>query len=159
MNLDDVEIVELDLHNISEILDIERMSFTTPWSRDAFISELSIPHSFSVGIKSRKYNSILAFAVFWLIDDEVHILNIAVNPQFRKKGLARYLLSSIITQAKSVLCKFVFLEVRPSNKSALALYESMNFVFVGKRPGYYSDTGEDALLYTLYLEDNFNESQ
>jgi ribosomal-protein-alanine N-acetyltransferase len=79
----------------------------------------------------------------------MHILNLAVHPSKRRRGIARRLLSEGLAQARALGAELAWLEVRPSNNAARALYESFGFKEAGRRPGYYDDTQEDALLLTL----------
>jgi ribosomal-protein-alanine N-acetyltransferase len=81
----------------------------------------------------------------------VHITNVAVRPNARRQGIARSLLSSVLEDGRSRGFKVVVLEVRPSNRHALRLYESFGFRVVGRRHGYYYDTGEDALVMEIAL--------
>jgi ribosomal-protein-alanine N-acetyltransferase len=78
-------------------------------------------------------------------------LNIAVAPEKRGRGIGRYLLGRVIELGENVSVDRIWLEVRPSNSAALALYRGAGFIEDGIRPGYYSDTGEDAVLMSLYL--------
>ena len=78
--------------------------------------------------------------------DELHITNVAVHPEARRHGIARSLLESVFERARAGSARMVLLEVRPSNVEASALYESFGFRVVGRRRGYYYDTGEDALV-------------
>ena len=79
----------------------------------------------------------------------MHILNLAVHPERRRRGLARRLLAEGLAQARKLGAELAWLEVRPTNLPALALYASFGFKEVGRRPRYYDDTQEDALLLTL----------
>lgn len=153
------QIIELDKTWLSQLLDIERKSFGNPWSKTAFISEMGLDYSFTIGITDPGETTLYAFSVFWLVEDEIHILNIAVNPEFRRQGFAKVLIDYILGQAHAVICQFVYLEVRINNLAAISLYEKTGFTLVGKRPRYYSDTGEDALLYTYYLKETDNNEE
>ncbi|MBU1240283.1 ribosomal protein S18-alanine N-acetyltransferase [Myxococcota bacterium] len=148
------EIIPLDRGHLNEILDIEVLSFGSPWTEVAFLGEFVQPHSFTYGVVSLTDHKVMAYIVFWLLEDEVHILNLAVHPAFRREGLANSLLTYLVDVSQKAMCRLVFLEVRPSNLAALRLYESFGFVKVGIRPNYYTDTSEDAHLYTLFLEDS-----
>jgi ribosomal-protein-alanine N-acetyltransferase len=81
--------------------------------------------------------------------EEMHIINLAVHPEHRRKGIARRLLTEGLAQARALGAELAWLEVRPSNAPARVLYESFGFKEVGRRPRYYDDTNEDALLLTL----------
>jgi ribosomal-protein-alanine N-acetyltransferase len=87
-----------------------------------------------------------------VVAEEMHILNLAVHPQHRRRGLARRLLTTAMTQARGLGAQVAWLEVRPSNHPALKLYELFGFKELGRRPRYYDDTQEDALLLACYWE-------
>ena len=147
------ELVVLNIQDLDEMLAIEELSFGSPWPRVSFLGEFSVPHSFSYGVRSETDNKLLGYIVFWLLEDEIHILNLAVHPAVRRGGIATVLLKYLVDVAQKAACRLIFLEVRPSNVAALSLYESFGFTKVGMRPNYYTDTKEDALLYTLFLEE------
>lgn len=93
------------------------------------------------------------YLIYWVVAEEMHILNLAVHPQQRRRGIARCLLSTAMSQARELGAQVAWLEVRPSNTQALALYRSFGFKKVGTRPRYYDDTQEDALLLAYYWEE------
>jgi ribosomal-protein-alanine N-acetyltransferase len=80
----------------------------------------------------------------------MHLLNLAVHPTHRRQGISRSLLSTALVQARDQGAGVAWLEVRPSNQAALSLYQSFDFEEVGVRPGYYTDNGEDALIYAFF---------
>jgi ribosomal-protein-alanine N-acetyltransferase len=139
------------LADVSAIWAIESLSFSTPWSRWSFLSELGHRNSFMLvaGPPSPQPWETWAYLIFWVVIEEMHILNLAVHPVHRQKGIARRLLSEGLAQARIQGAEIAWLEVRPSNLAARALYESFGFKEVGRRPRYYDDTQEDALLLTL----------
>ena len=98
------------------------------------------------------------YLIYWVVADEMHILNLAVHPQQRRRSLARLLLTTSMTQARELGAQVAWLEVRPSNHPALHLYQSLGFKKVGRRPRYYDDTQEDALLLAYYWEEGEEES-
>ena len=93
--------------------------------------------------------TIIGFAGFWLIADEIHISTIATHPQWRGRGLGELLLLNLLFQSYTHPANMVTLEVRRSNTVAQALYRKYRFEEVGTRPRYYRDSGEDALLMTM----------
>ncbi len=95
--------------------------------------------------------TIVAFAVFWLLAEELHLLDLAVAPEYRRRGLGRRLLTEVLVRGYQKGAEFAWLEVRPSNMPALALYQSCGFQQVMVRKRYYSETGEDALVLMLPL--------
>jgi ribosomal-protein-alanine N-acetyltransferase len=139
------------LADVSAIWAIESLSFPSPWSRWSFLAELGHrnSHMLVAGPPSYQPWQTWAYLIFWVVFDEMHILNLAVHPSHRRRGIARRLLSEGLAQARTLGAELAWLEVRPSNAPARALYESFGFKEVGRRPGYYDDTQEDALLLTL----------
>ena len=91
---------------------------------------------------------------FWEIGHEIHVTNLAVHPEWRRRGVARRLLATALAEGVVRGVILAFLEVRPSNTRALALYESLGFQVIGRRNGYYFDTGEDALVMEARLGDD-----
>ena len=123
---------------------IERLSFSTPWERQAFSDELARPWARLEVLRQVASDCIVAFSNYWLVADELHILNIAVHPDERRHGHAARLLDHILSEASHHKMRVVLLEVRFSNLAAQALYRKFGFCEVGKLPKYYADTGEDA---------------
>jgi ribosomal-protein-alanine N-acetyltransferase len=136
--------------DLEEVLAIERASFSMPWSRGAFLYELEqnrVARCYVV----REDGRLIGYICLWEVADEVHITNVAVHPDLRRRGVARSLLSAVLDDARQRKLRLVVLEVRPSNAEALGLYESFGFRVVGRRRGYYYDTGEDALVMEASL--------
>jgi ribosomal-protein-alanine N-acetyltransferase len=136
--------------DLDEVLAIERASFTMPWSRGAFLYELEQNRVARCHVV-REDDAIVGYLCLWEIADEIHVTNIAIHPDHRRRGIARELLAGLIAQARGRDIRMIVLEVRPSNHQAIALYESFNFRVTGRRRGYYYDTGEDALVMETRL--------
>ena len=135
--------------DIPRILKIERMSFSTPWTEMAFLNEIYNPTSIN---KVAVYgNDIVAYICANSVIDEGHILNIAVYPDMRRRGIAVALLENVIGELKKKSCKSLYLEVRASNISAIRFYENYGFVSVGIRKNYYTSPREDAVVMMLEL--------
>lgn len=137
--------------DLDEVLTIERASFTMPWSRGAFLYEMQQNRVARCWVARDDDGDVAGYLCLWEVADEVHITNVAVRPNARRQGIARALLRSVIDNARAGAFKVVVLEVRPSNHHALMLYESFGFRVVGRRHGYYYDTGEDALVMEVAL--------
>lgn len=130
--------------DLDEIMEIEILSFATPWSMSTFIHEMDSPHSvFEV---MRLDGRLVGYGGFWHIMDEAHISNIAVHPDYRRRGLGRKLLVRLLGQAIARKASKATLEVRPSNIAALNLYGSFRFEVIAVHKNYYTDEGEDALI-------------
>jgi [ribosomal protein S18]-alanine N-acetyltransferase len=142
------------LADVPAIWAIEALSFPSPWSRWSFLAELGHRNSRTlvVGPPSPHPWQTWGYLVFWVVLEEMHILNLAIHPSHRHHGIARRLLAEGLAQARTLGAELAWLEVRPSNTAARALYESFGFKEVGRRPRYYDDTQEDALLLTLSWE-------
>ena len=139
------------LEDLDEVLAIERASFTMPWSRGAFLYEIQQNRVARCWVSRFDDGPVVGYLCLWEVADELHITNVAVQPSARRRGIARSLLRSVLEDGRSRGFKVVVLEVRPSNSHALSLYESFGFRVVGRRHGYYYDTGEDALVMELVL--------
>lgn len=137
--------------DLDRIMEIERASFPKPWTRPMFEGELRNPVSFSYTLKvfPEGKEEIGAYIIFWVVHGEAHILNIAVNPKFRGKGVAARLLSLMLDVMKRNMVYEVFLEVRVSNAAARALYARFGFREAFVRKNYYGD--EDAIVMVLDL--------
>jgi [ribosomal protein S18]-alanine N-acetyltransferase len=142
------------LADVPAIWAIETLSFPSPWSRWSFLAELGHRNSYTlvVGPSSLHPWRTWGYLVFWVVLEEMHILNLAVHPAHRRHGIARRLLSEGLAQSRTLGAEVAWLEVRPSNTAARTLYEAFGFKEVGRRPRYYDDTQEDALLLTLEWE-------
>jgi ribosomal-protein-alanine N-acetyltransferase len=144
---------EMRLDDIEEIHAMEMRIFPTPWALSSYRFEVEKNRA-STPILIERTNEqaqgkIAAYIVAWLLVDEIHIANIAVDPDFRRMGLARRMLSYVLTKAALDGAQTASLEVRESNEAAQALYEEMGFQLAGRRKHYYQDNGEDALLMNL----------
>lgn len=130
-------------------MEIERLSFATPWVRQAFTDEMARPWAHLELLWDHASGRAVGFCNYWLVADELHILNIAVHPDFRKQGHALALAHHILAAAHEAKARVVMLEVRVSNVAARSLYRKLGFREVGTRPKYYADNGEDAVLMDL----------
>jgi len=154
MDHDGLTIGEYVEGDLLEILEIEKDSFPTPWSPGLFHGEMINPVSrmFVAKTLHAQKISVVGYVVFWQVADEIHLHNIAVRRDLRKGGIASRLLSKVIRDCRLEGARFVTLEVRRSNLPAQKLYENFGFSVRGVRCGYYTDTGEDALIMSVDLE-------
>jgi ribosomal-protein-alanine N-acetyltransferase len=155
-------IEKASLKHIDAIAEIERSSFVAPWSRKMLLSELeghdfSHAHIAKIQEDPTKRPVIAGYIFFWSVADEIHIINIAVHPRFRKMGIGRRLLQVALDYGRKTGARHAFLEVRVSNLNAQHLYTKMGFKVTGMRRGYYTDNREDALVMKYVFENDKNQ--
>ncbi len=138
------------LTDVAAMLDIERRSFGDPWSEGSFREALTSPWSF--GLVAQGNRGIAGYLVAREVAGTGEVLNLAVAPEWRRKGIGGALLQAGIAALRRRRVTEVFLEVRESNRSAQALYLSHGFRAVGQRAAYYRNPREDALVLRLGLE-------
>jgi ribosomal-protein-alanine N-acetyltransferase len=140
--------------DLPRIMEIEAAGFLHPWSEPMLRSELS--HAWSVVLGAAEVapgpERLLGYVIYWLVHDEVHVLNVATAPESRRRGVGRALMEQAAAHGRRRGCRLVTLEVRRSNAPAQALYRGLGFRQVGVRPGYYAEEGEDAIIMTLDLD-------
>jgi len=130
--------------DVPAVAAIERTSFSTPWSENSFYSEVYGKYSIArVAVLSGR---IVGYVIARLILDEGHLLDLAVHPEFRMRGIAGMLMEDVMRGLQINRCKAFFLEVRASNSAALKLYEEAGFRVIGTRKNYYKDPVEDACI-------------
>ena len=140
-----VEAMHLD--DVLAVHEIERLSFSTPWPAYAFEQELR-GNRLARYVVARAGERVVGFTGVWLMVDEAHITTFGVHPDWRRQGIGRQLLLSVVDLAVTLHARRMTLEVRASNDAAQTLYRSFGFEVVGRRPRYYTDDGEDALVMT-----------
>jgi [ribosomal protein S18]-alanine N-acetyltransferase len=139
--------------DLDRVVEIEKDGFKHPWSRDLLLRELG--HSWSTILLAVEEDGpgevILGFAVFWLVHDEVHVLNIATAQEARRRGIGRALMHEAAEAGRRRGARLSTLEVRRSNTPAISLYRSLGYRQVGIRPNYYAEEREDAIVMMLDL--------
>jgi len=134
----------MEEYDIPAVLEIERISFSTPWSEYSFLNEIYKKYAFSrVAVFE---GNVIGYICVNYVLHEAHILNLAVNPDFRRRGVATMLMNEALGELKKKNCVFIYLEVRVSNIGAREFYKSFGFESVGIRKKYYASPNEDALL-------------
>jgi ribosomal-protein-alanine N-acetyltransferase len=180
-----IRIAPMTTADLDAVMDIELASHLEPWSSKAFMEELVQPCSriLTARVPAGLFNNpsripsniivdesrtegepsegerIIGYICIWLVADEAQILNIAVHCKWRGRGIGRALLSCALRHARERESRIAVLEVRPSNTSALRLYESLGFRTVGIRPNYYAGNKEPAILMELNLDDRGRQQQ
>jgi ribosomal-protein-alanine N-acetyltransferase len=132
--------------DLDGVLDVERESFTNPWTREMYSWELqnrAVCHIYVVRTDGCR---VAGFCAFWLVFDEIHINNLAMRPDFRGLGMGTALLTHVMDAGRDLGARRATLEVRASNDAALRLYERLRFYVAGRRRNYYSNPVEDALI-------------
>jgi [ribosomal protein S18]-alanine N-acetyltransferase len=137
--------------DLDALMEIERLSFRAPWSRQVFQGELGRAGAYIDVLRAVPDGPVLAFSNYWRVVDELHLLKLATHPEGRRHGWGSRLLAHLLAVGRQVGCRLVTLEVRRSNEEAQRLYRRYGFRAVGLRPGYYADDGEDAVVMTLEL--------
>jgi ribosomal-protein-alanine N-acetyltransferase len=138
-------IAPMRYEDIDGILHVEKRSFLTPWSRFAFLCELR-DNQFAHYFVAKDADWVIGYAGMWLILNEAHVTNVAVDPAYRGKKVGEALMRTLMSVAREKKADRMTLEVRPSNAVAKNLYKKLGFIELGLRKGYYSDTGEDAII-------------
>ena len=132
--------------DLDGVLEVEAESFTNPWTREMYVSELrnrSVCHILVVRTEGRP---VVGFCAFWLVCEEIHINNLAIRPGYRGRGLGTALVSEVLTQAQALGASRATLEVRESNVNARRMYERLGFQVTATRRDYYTSPVEDALI-------------
>jgi [ribosomal protein S18]-alanine N-acetyltransferase len=144
-----IELRRLGLVDLREIEEIERRSYATPWSRSMFAGELAKPSSICLGAfeaAESESSRLCGYLIVSRYVDAWHVMNVAVAPEHRGRGIATMLLERLFEVTAEDERRGYTLEVRVSNATATALYERLGFQARGIRRGYYTDNREDALI-------------
>jgi ribosomal-protein-alanine N-acetyltransferase len=141
---------------IKEIAELEKACFSEPWSENAVKEFLEFENNRFLVAKNEKEGTFAGYIGFSVVLDEVHIANVAVKKEYRRKGVADMLLESLEKTAGEKNCKVLMLEVRKSNTPAIKLYEKHGYIKSGERKGFYTNPKEDAVLmnYEIKAERN-----
>lgn len=136
--------------DIPGVLEVEKSSFSTPWSENSFYEELNNPLAHYLVAKDNE--KVVGYMGYWHIVDEGHITNVAVHSDYRRQGIGHLLVESVLLYIKESNIQRMTLEVRESNKGAIHLYESFGFRALGRRKDYYDSPKEDAVIYWLEVD-------
>jgi [ribosomal protein S18]-alanine N-acetyltransferase len=140
--------------DVARVMEIEKDGFKHPWSRDLIERELG--HAWSqillaCELGAPEAERILGYIVFWLVHDEIHVLNVATAIEARRRGVGRALMAAAENAGRSRGARISTLEVRRSNEGAIALYRAIGYRQVGVRPNYYAEENEDAIVMVKQL--------
>ena len=150
------KIEKMTLASLDEVMQIEALAYGKHhWSRDSFVAEIDNKIS-TYNCAIDESGKMAGYMGLWKIIDEGHVTNLAVHPDFRRKGVAKALLLSALEECYIEKIKYLTLEVRVSNQGAINLYESFGFKSLGVRKKYYQNNNEDALI--MWSENIFSEN-
>ncbi len=144
----EVKIEQMTAKDLEQILKIEKESFNSPWSRHSFLRDIN-DNSYAIYLTAKIKEKVVGYIGTWLLIDELHITNLAVDPEYRQQGIATRLLKKVIRIIKednSVALSLITLEVRESNRAAIKLYQKLGFSRIRVRPNYYRDNQENAIV-------------
>ncbi len=148
-----VRIVPMNADHLDEVAELERICFSTPWSRNMLAEELeNMLSAFLVALDDS--GRVVGYAGLQVVVDEGYITNVAVRPECRRQGIAGKLLQVFLDFAQAHHLAFLTLEVRASNYDAIALYGARGFRGVGRRKNYYEHPKEDAIIMTREFTDD-----
>lgn len=144
-------VMALGVADIDAVMELERLCFRTRWTREQFLLGLKHKAFRILGVYER--GALIAYVAFSVIDSEMELMNIAVHPFHRRKGLGTLLMGEMLRHCVDMGVTEGFLEVRLSNAAAIDLYRKFGFIQVGTRKNYYPDNNEDALVLRRDLTD------
>ena len=140
-----------EITDLPRIMAIERIAFDHPWSEESFMREFALPFSRTTIATMARARKIIGYLCRWLVADECHILNVAVDPKFRRTGIGSGLMAEVIAEADLKGAAVITLEVRRSNLAARGLYRKLEFEERRLRRNYYG-AGEDAIVMERQLK-------
>lgn len=146
MGEQEVAIFPMTPASLEGVLEVERLSFLTPWSREAFASELT--QTYAVYLVALDRSRVVGYGGMHVVYDDAHVTNVAVHPLYRGRHIGEHLMRELMMRAAAKGATRMDLEVRISNRTAENLYRKVGFITGpgAVRKGYYTDTGEDALV-------------
>lgn len=147
----EIKIKPLNILHLDDLIAVENDAFSTPWSREGF--EKEIENELAYYWVALVDNKVIGYMGMWYIIDEGHITNIAVHSDYRGQGIGKKILEHGITKAVEKGIDAITLEVRPSNKAAISLYEQFGFEVVGRRRDYYEKPIEDGFVFWLKIKE------
>lgn len=139
--------------DLPEVLTIERLCFSNPWSEDTFRGEIQNKAiSFPLVVINTEDKKIIGYVIFWQIGDEAQINNVAIHPDYQGQGFGEQAMRYVLERLRENGVHFVSLEVRVSNLPALTLYRKLGFSILGVRKEYYTNPVEDAYVMGMMLD-------
>lgn len=142
-----IRITKMTVRDINEVMEIEEACFNVPWSKRMFLAELNgNPFSYMYVARIAERDEIVGYVCFWLVFEELHLMNLAVHPRWRREGIGQELLRWAIANGWDAGARRATLEVRSSNEAARELYEKIGFKARSIRRNYYNNPKEDAVI-------------
>ena len=141
----------MTMEYVPQVAALEKVCFSTPWSESSIGGELQ--NQWAIWLVALEGDALAGYLGVHYGPDGADIMTIATAPAFRGRGVGRALIAEMAARLKTMGLQWLTLEVRPSNTAALGLYEAMGFQQVGRRPRYYRDPVDDAILMTLFFEE------
>ena len=139
-----IQYEQMTAAHVSQIAALEKLCFSAPWSENSVASELENP--LSLWLVALDGDTVAGYIGSQSVGDEADMMNVAVHPDYRRKGIARELVTKLVAALMKNGVQSLTLEVRTSNAPAIALYQQLDFLQVGLRPNYYRNPKEDALI-------------
>jgi ribosomal-protein-alanine N-acetyltransferase len=144
-----VTVRKMMLEDLPAVVQIDRMSFSLPWPEQTYRYEISANRAARCLVAETEDKKIAAMIVSWTVVDELHIATFATHSDYRRQGIGSHLLTEALNDGRQMGMRRAFLEVRAGNEAAQAMYRKFGFEETGRRPKYYRDNDEDAILMTL----------
>jgi ribosomal-protein-alanine N-acetyltransferase len=141
----------MTVDDLNCVMDLERQVFSDPWPRSMLVEQLGLKNDDYCSLVAENDQDMIGYACFFFDGEKAHLTNMAVDPQHFRKSVATQLLNRILEAVRERSCEYMVLEVRPSNKAAIALYERAGFGILWRRVDYYHRPTEDAVVMVRYF--------
>ena len=139
-----ITLMKMRPEDVFQVAELEKMCFSTPWSEKSIASELE--NDLALWLVALEESTVVGYVGSQTVCGETDMMNVAVHPDWRRRGIAELLIGQLITELKKFKSACLALEVRASNAPAIALYQKLGFCVAGRRPNYYRNPKEDALI-------------
>ena len=137
-------LVKMNQSHVAQVAELEKICFSDPWSENSVASELN--NKLALWLVAEEGDRVAGYIGSQTVLDETDMMNVAVHPDHRRKRIGEALVLQLVEELKMLGSRCLTLEVRASNASAIALYEKLGFVQIGRRKNYYRNPREDALI-------------
>ncbi len=143
----------MTIDDLPGVMEIEKVAFSNPWTQEMVKKELTQDWSTVLVVEEPVGGvwTVLGFSIFWLVADEIHVLNVATAVKQRRRGIGRAVMEATLAYGRTHRCRIASLEVRRGNEAAIGMYKVLGFKAVGMRPNYYTDDREDAVVMVTDL--------